>query len=465
MSLIATKLVMTASVHGALLDYLFPGDGLEAAAILICNRGKGRFGERLIVVDPLFSPYEACDRHSDKLVWPFAETMHPDRISEVDRQNQSLVMIHSHPSGDAFFSEVDDQNDEVLLTSVTGWFDDARTHGTAVMRSDGTIRARTLDQAGEFRDLHTVGVVGEEIKCWQRMTECSDKAHEVRIRQTFGQGTLELLRGMRIGVVGCSGTGSIVIELLTRNGIGELVIIDDDPLDELNLNRIVNSASADARRGRPKVQATKEAIERIGLGTVVHAYEGRTESASVVKALIDCDVIFGCVDTAYSRYHLDCMASAYLIPYFDVGVDLTADGEGGILSADAVSHYIHPDGTSLLSRSVYTMEQVTAELWQRNDAEYYEQQRRAGYLAEVGEEQPAVMSVNMQAACLAFNDFLARISGFRMDTNADFATQRFRLVHGSFEIESDKGTPHCLFQPYVATGDQSLLVKNNTINA
>ena len=91
-----------------------------------------------------------------------------------------------------------------------------------------------------------------------------------------------------------------------------------------------------------------------------------------------------------------------MIPYFDVGVDIEADGKGGITSADAVSHYIHPEGGSLLSRGAYTMEQVTAENWQRKDPAYYQEQRVAGYLAAVGEEQPAVMSVNMQAACMGF---------------------------------------------------------------
>ena len=76
----------------------------------------------------------------------------------------------------------------------------------------------------------------------------------------------ELLKGLQVGVVGCSGTGSIIIELLTRNAVGTLVIIDDDSLDPLNLNRIINSTSADAHLKRPKVKAIEEAIGRIGLG-------------------------------------------------------------------------------------------------------------------------------------------------------------------------------------------------------
>ena len=459
-----TTLAMTAGSHAALMDYLFPGDGLEAAAILICNHGNGRLGRRLLVADIICPPYESCQRRPDEVLWPFAEIVSPELITEMDRRNQSLVTIHSHPEGRARFSPIDDKNDRMLLTSVCGWFDDERPHGAAVMQAGGLIRARTIDEAGAFTAIQTVAVVGEEIKSWKLPATGPEEPHESRLKQTFGQGTLELLRGMRVGVVGCSGTGSIVVELLTRNAVGELVIVDDDTLDAINLNRIVNGTSADAERQKPKVLAIKEAIDRIGLGTVVHALEGVTDSAAIVRALIDCDVIFGCVDTAFGRYHLDCIASAYLIPYFDVGVDLDADGDGGILSADAVAHYVHPEGSSLLSRGAYTMDQVTAELWRRADPAYYNQQRLAGYLAAVGEDQPAVMSVNMQASCLAFNDFLARVTGFRLDANRDFNTQRFRLVHGSFENDAAGEEPHRLLQPYMAAGDHSLLVRNNIAN-
>ncbi len=181
-----------------------------------------------------------------------------------------------------------------------------------------------------------------------------------------------------------------------------------------------------------------------------------------MSALVDCDVLFGCVDSAFGRYHLECVASAYLIPYFDVGVHIEADGTGGIGVADAVSHYIHPDGRDLWSRGAYRMDQVTAENWRRTDPEHYARQRDAGYLAEIEEESPAVMSVNMQAACMAFNDFIARMHSFRLDRDREFATQRFRLVHGCFEHETDEGKPHRLFARYRGTGDNSLLVRNNT---
>ena len=455
-------LSMTASRYEAVFNHLFPGDGLEAAAILLCNQGRGKRHRRLIVADVLYPPHRLSERKEDFVAWPFGDCLPPEKISDLDRCGQSIVTIHSHPNGCGQFSKIDDRNDRELFPSVCNWFDDGRPNGSAIMLSNGRIEARTVDAHGTFSDMPTVSVVGDNIHIWKSHKSRRQTAYQEKLAQTFGKGTLDLLHSMRVGVVGCSGTGSIIIELLARNCVGELVIVDDDIVEEKNLNRLINSTIDDAHKQQPKVLAIERAIQKIGMGTKVDAYQELTDSPDVVAALVDCDVIFGCVDSAFGRYHLDCLASAYLIPYFDVGVHLEADGNGGITTADAVAHYIHPEGESLLSRGAYTMEQVTAENWQRKAPSYYQQQRVAGYLAAVGEEQPAVMSVNMQAACMAFNDFMARIHAYRFDANAEFATQRFRLVHGCYENAVDEGGPHPLMKRYMGTGDRSLLVKNNT---
>lgn len=56
--------------------------------------------------------------------------------------------------------------------------------------------------------------------------------------QAFGDGTTNMLRRLRIGVGGASGTGSPTIEQLKRLGVGEIVAIDDDYIEDRNLNRI-----------------------------------------------------------------------------------------------------------------------------------------------------------------------------------------------------------------------------------
>ena len=458
-----TMLVLTDRHHRQVFDHLFPGDGLEAAAVLLCNHGQGKEIDRLIVDSSILIPHDTSQRKRGFLSWPFADSFTPETITKIDQSGQSIVTIHSHPNNFPEFSERDNKTDEELFTSICHWFDDQRLNGSAIMLPDGRVRARVVNADGEFTEMDSVSVVGDSIRIWRQTKELDCTGYTNKLAQTFGSSTLNLLRGLRIGIVGCSGTGSVIAELLARNCVGELVLVDPDVLEEKNLNRIIGGTMNDARRNRAKVDVIQGSIGAMGLGTKVFVCQHDTSNLEVVKALIDCDVLFGCVDSAYGRFDLDCIASAYLIPYFDVGVHLAADGEGGISMADAVSHYIHPEGKSLLERSAYTMDQVTAEKWQRTDSSYYEAQQKNGYLAAVGEEQPAVVSINMQAACLAFNDFLARLHQFRLDDNREFSTQRYRLTHGYYEREADNGGQHPLLTKYVGTGDRSVLVKNNII--
>ncbi len=455
------KLAITDRLHDQLFEHLFPGDLLEAAAVLLCNHGKGKDYHRLIAVDLLKASYDRSEREKDFVSWPFADCFSPDRVTQIDQAGQSILTVHSHPKNASDFSVLDDQTDKELFPSICNWFDDERPHGSAIMLPDGRIHARIVDRFGEFHNMDTVYSVGDAIRMWNRSKIQNESEYGKKLAQTFGTGTLDVLRALRVGVIGCSGTGSVIIELLARNCVGELVIVDPDIVEEKNLNRMVGGTINDVHQSRSKVQVMEHTVREMGLGTTVYPYQDTTSSPAVVAALVDCDVLFGCVDSASGRYHLDCIASAYFIPYFDIGVHLEADGTGNITAADAVSHYVQPYGQSLLQRHAYTTAQVTAENWLSVDPNYYQRQNKAGYLATVGEEQPAVMSINMQAACQAFNDFLARIHQFRLDDNREFATQRFRLVHGCFENEVDLEVSHSLMAKYAGKGDLSLLVQNN----
>jgi hypothetical protein len=116
-----------------------------------------------------------------------------------------------------------------------------------------------------------------------------------------------------------------------------------------------------------------------------------------------------------------------------MGVDIEPDGTGGIDQAIAACHYLQPGGSSLLSRGAYSPADLGAESTRRRDPEFYERQRIAGYMASVQEDRPAVMPLNMMAANGSVVDFLARIHGFRLDPNAEFAIQRWSLTHGFYE--------------------------------
>lgn len=241
----------------------------------------------------------------------------------------------------------------------------------------------------------------------------------MRHLQALGGGTMGILRNLRVGVVG-SGTGSIVIEQLLRLGVGELVIVDPDSVEHKNLNRILNSTAADVEDKRPKVEIFKRLADSLGEGQKVLPLKANLDSREAVERIAECDILFGCVDTAEGRNLLNRIASFYVLPYVDVGVKLVADGHGGVDTVAGAVHYFAPGGASLLDRGAYTTEQVRAEALKRTDPVRYAELRKSKYIENVDEDRPAVVTVNLFFASLAVNELLARIHQFRNVPNEEF---------------------------------------------
>ena len=455
------SLVLKESSYKTLRKHLYPGNNLEFAAILLCHYGQGKSGFRLIVKEIITIPADKCkEQKPNYLSWAFSEYMTPEKIEQIDKEGLSIVTIHSHPNGYDKFSKTDDKNDKEMFYSINHWFDDNRPNGSAIMLPNGQIIARIVNKIGSFNAIQKVSIIGENIKIWKQ-SEIKDKipSYGLKVSQTFGKGTFKLLRDLKVGVVGCSGTGSIIVELLMRNCIGQLVLVDPDIIEEKNLNRIINAKKKDAKNKMHKVELLKKSILEIGIDTKVDTYITDTNNKEVIEALTDCDIIFGCVDSAIGRYHLESIATAYFIPYFDIGVYLEADSKAGINQADVATHYIHPENSSLIERGVYTSDQLTSEDWKKSDKSYYEKNKMTGYLKNVEEDQPAVISVNMQAACLSFNDFLARLHGFRLDDNSEFDIQKFQLVQGYYLNEKAGKKPSAIFKKYLGMGEKSFLIQ------
>ena len=255
-----------------------------------------------------------------------------------------------------------------------------------------------------------------------------------------------------MAVIGYSGTGSPTVEQLARLQVGRLVVVDPKLVEQKNLNRILNTRRQHVSKKTPKVEVARRTVIGMGLGTDIEVYEDNLYSSRVVRAVAECDVLFGCVDSVDGRHLMNRLSTFYNIPYFDVGVKLIADGQGGVEQICGTVHYLQPDGSSLLSRRVYTQEQVRAASLRRTDPAAYREQRQAKYIDGVDEERPAVISVNMFYAALAVNEFLARIHGYRDDGNEDFAVHRISMTQSQIYRQPD-GEPCPSLARHVGRGD------------
>jgi hypothetical protein len=450
------RIVISETFHEELYHHLYPGDGLEAVAICLCGRQTSDDTMKIIVHKVLLIPYSDCIRREGFIKWP-TEKIIPF-LEEASKKNLAILKMHSHPGGFRQFSSIDDAADVELFSAVYEWVEGDQLHASAVMLPNGEVFARLIMKDRSFENSVDVIIVGDAIKFWTNSEVVVNEAFQIRNRQAFGEGTVKFLSNLRIAVVGCSGTGSPVVEQLVRIGVKHLVLVDPDKVEEKNLNRIVNSTIQHVKNKAYKVEALKETIAAIGLGTMVDSItENIYANRETINKIASSDLIYGCVDSVDGRHLLNQISTFYCIPYFDLGVKLIADGLGGVSQICGTVHYIKPGGSSLLTRQVYNYEDLRAASLFRKNPDEYNNLKSSGYIANINVDRPAVITVNFLTASIAVNEMLARIHQFRKEPNVEFAITRFSLTDGYFQFESD-GEVDTYLSKFVGRGDSEPLL-------
>lgn len=425
-------LSLTERQHQALRDMLFPGDGLESAAILIC-RYVGPQSERLIVADIINVPDNSClVRKVDYISWPGASV--EEAIDKAEDHGDAIILIHSHPGGWLNFSETDDESDRAAMPGLFAAIEgNAFHHGSAIMTPDGAMRARLYDRAGEASKILHVWRVGQNI------VDLAAKNSEPVM--PFGSGMAESFARQAACIIGISGTGSIVAELLARKGVGHLILIDFDRVEQKNLNRIVNSTVSDANGKRLKTEMMAEAIASYAPRTKVTVVNCSIEDREAVIAASAAEVLFCCVDSMAGRSIAELIAQCCIIPLIDMGVTIPTrlDADGHIKIADVCGRidYVRPDGPNLTDRGVVTADGLRREYLIANAPEVAKREIEAGYIKGVHEEAPSVMALNMRVASEAVLEWLERQFPYRLDGSDGFSRTLFSHAAGEVEFSSD----------------------------
>lgn len=438
---------LTAVQADVLARHLMTSDGHEAVALGVCGRAEGPDRSLLALRRILPVPHAVCDRAPDSVRWPTRALY--DLLPRAAEEGSVLVKFHSHPAGGEAFSACDDQSDREVMAACARRL--GAPQASVVLTRGGRIFGRMVDARGTFNAIDRIMVVGDDILLQDAAVACRSRAFDMRHRQLFGDRTTDLIGRLRIGVVGISGTGSPLVEMLARLGVAGLVLVDDDVVEPKNLNRIYGATARDAAAMHPKTEVARRHVRRMGLGVEVQAHAARADDPAAMAALATCDVLFGCMDGIAGRDALNRLATRTITPYFDLGVRIDADGSGGVSSVSAATHYLQPGGSSLRSRGVYSDEELYAEHLHRSDRSFYEDQLERGYIKGVREDRPAVISINTATAAMAVNELLARLHPYRSRPNAEFATQRMLFSHGRLAPQSD-GEPDELLSQEIGVG-------------
>lgn len=406
------NLIFLKAQYDKIHAHLFPGDGLEALSVCLATQVKHKGGVRFLVNDVYNIPHDECERDSDYLTWKTSSLAHI--LDKAAKEKKAIIKIHSHPKGPRAFSKQDNVSDFGLFPSIFEWCDHQTDHCSVVF-TDDYIVGRVFDSMNTAHVIENVWVIGESLRLYQAK-------HAYKSATGFDESTYEVFRDIKVGVVGCSGTGGWVCELLGRNEIGRLFLSDFDILKNKNLNRIVNAKAHLC--GKNKAEVAAEAIRDMKLGTNVTWSSLPIQNREVIEQLKSCDVIFGCVDSVFARHLLNMLCAYYMIPYFDVGVHI-ATGSDTIKAAVAGFDYVFPGGSSLQTRGIFTADELAAETFELFSPDLSQRLRHEGYIRGQVVGRPAVSAINTVGASHCFEEFQAQVLSYRYDPSDAIASMVF----------------------------------------
>jgi len=106
------------------------------------------------------------------------------------------------------------------------------------------------------------------------------------------------LKGSSVGIAGLGGLGSNAAVALARAGVGRLVLVDFDKVEEDNLDRQYYFLD---QIGKFKVDALRDNIERINPEVKVEIHDLKLVKGSMEKPFSGVDVVIEALDDAKSK--------------------------------------------------------------------------------------------------------------------------------------------------------------------
>lgn len=383
----------------ASLHELAAGQSLECCAVAFIHPAGGSSDAlRYSVRELLHAPADAYFTRTEVRASLTAEFMMA--VANRARALQAgIVLLHTHPGPAPLegFSGLDDDG-EMLLAPYFSARVQGRDHFSAVVTQSG-VHIRELGCGPRARALG----IGSAVRDYQGGENYAEEARYDRQVRAFGTQGQAILRGTTVAIVGLGGTGSIVAQQLAHLGVGQLVLVDHDVVDESNLNRLLGAVPADV--GRPKVDVAAAAAGAINPGLRCQLIVGDVVDDGVAAKLLNVDFIFSCTDSMASRAVINQIAYQYLIATIDMGVAIRII-DGRISSVTGRVQMLSPGLGCLVCGDGIDGQQVRWELMTPA-------QRRADpYFEGASVPQPAVLPLNGTVTSAAVTMFLSAVTSY-----------------------------------------------------
>jgi molybdopterin/thiamine biosynthesis adenylyltransferase/proteasome lid subunit RPN8/RPN11 len=384
---------------------------LETAGVLLAGIARAPNGDiRLLARQMHWVPQDAyLAREGDHLA--IASQGYVPALAEAERLGAIPIWFHTHPGaiGHPTPSIADRKVDreisdlfrlrsgsELYITLIASPRDAGITFTGEVHWEDG----------GKV-PIDRVWRVGDK---WQLIHSFNSEAPQIpaifdRSVRAFGRDIQQTLSQLRVGVVGCGGTGSAVAEQLVRLGVRHLTLIDADTLTESNVTRVYGSTPGAV--GKPKTAVLQSHLTAIAPDLKCHTVSAMVTLEKTARELTSCDVVFGCTDDNAGRLVLSRLATFLATPVIDLGVLLS--GDGALASINGRVTTLTPGSACLVCRDRIDIARAATELRTPEERIRLENE---GYAPVLGGIEPAVVSFTSGIASAAINELLERLIGF-----------------------------------------------------
>jgi len=142
----------------------------------------------------------------------------------------------------------------------------------------------------------------------------------------------EKIRTYSVAVVGVGGVGSVTAEMLTRCGVGKLLLFDYDKVELANMNRLFFQPH---QAGLSKVEAAKKTLEDINPDVTIETYNYNITTVENYDDFVDrirrgsltgnsVDLVLSCVDNFEARMTINMACNELGQPWFESGVSENA---------------------------------------------------------------------------------------------------------------------------------------------
>lgn len=395
-------------------NHLYPGDGDEHGAVLLAGMSTAS-NQIVLHVREVHSAREGVDYVAGSVGYrALAPTFIHRMITRARDERLVYLAAHNHDCDqNVRFSAIDLASHErgypALLQIARGMPVGGAVFGRRSVEIDLWL------PSGQRIGLDRAAVVGNTINhltpSRRGQSFSPSENHDRQIRM-FGRAGQAELSQCHVGIVGLGGIGSLVAEYLSRLGVGDFCLVDDDRIERSNLSRIVGASPADADSAIAKVVVAQRLIHQANANARVQPIVDDVAKLSVCKALTACDYLFLAADSMRARLAVNAIVHQYLIPAVQLGSKVRSDVNGAFADIMCANRPMRPGNGCLLCNQLIDATQLAVE------AKTESERKAQAYGVE--EPNPSVISLNAVAAAHAVNDFLLDYLDLRPDGGALF---------------------------------------------